>query len=124
LQNAEARLGQIEQRERFQRDQVTADVRDAASAVKAAFERSRVVSEELDITRRVEDAERLRFELGDSTLFVLNQREQATAESAIREANALADYFRAYAAYELAIAKALIPGSTPAFTSPASTPQP
>ncbi len=124
LQNAEARLGQIEQRERFQRDQVTADVRDAASAVKAAFERSRVVSEELEITRKVEDAERLRFELGDSTLFVLNQREQATAESAIREANALADYFRAYAAYELAIAKALIPGSTPAFTSPVNTPQP
>ena len=124
LQNAEARLGQIDQREKFQQDQVTADVRDAASAVKAAFDRSTVVSEELTITRRVEDAERLRFELGDSTLFVLNQREQATAESAIREVNALADYFRAYAAYELAIAKALIPGSRPAFTSPANTQQP
>ena len=124
MQNAEARLGQIEQREKFQRDQVTADVRDAASAVKAAFERSNVVSDELNVTRQVEDAERLRFELGDSTLFVLNQREQATAEAAIREANALADYFRAYAAYELAIAKALIPGATPAFTSPANKPTP
>lgn len=124
LQNAEARLSQIEQRENFQKDQVTADVRDAASAVRAAFERSRVVSEELSVTRQVEDAERLRFELGDSTLFVLNQREQATAEAAIREANALADYFRAYAAYELAIAKALIPGAKPAFTSPANTQQP
>lgn len=124
LRTADARLGQIEQRESFQKDQVTADVRDAASAVRAAFERSTVVSEELDVTRRVEDAERLRFELGDSTLFVLNQREQATAEAAIREANALADYFRAYAAYELAIAKALIPGSKPAFTSPANKQQP
>ena len=124
LRNAEARLGQIDQREIFQKDQVTADVRDAASAVRAAFERSVVVSEELAVTRRVEDAERLRFELGDSTLFVLNQREQATAEAAIREANALADYFRAYAAYELSIAKALIPGSKPAFTSPANTQQP
>lgn len=124
LQNAEARLGEVEQREKFQRDQVTADVRDAASAVKAAFERSNVVSQELSVTRQVEDAERLRFELGDSTLFVLNQREQATAEAAIREANALADYFRAYAAYELAIAKALVPGAKPAFTSPANTQQP
>ncbi|MBM3761465.1 MAG: TolC family protein [Acidobacteria bacterium] len=124
LQNAEARLGQVEQLEKFQRDQVTADVRDAASAVKAAFERSNVVSQELSVTRQVEDAERLRFELGDSTLFVLNQREQATAEAAIREANALADYFRAYAAYELAIAKALVPGAKPAFTSPANTQQP
>ena len=118
LRNAEARLGQIEQRETFQKDQVTAEVRDAASAVRAAFERSGVVSEELTVTRRVEDAERLRFELGDSTLFVLNQREQATAEAAIREANTLAEYFRAYATYELAIAKALIPGSKPAFGSP------
>ena len=124
LRNAEARLGQIDQREIFQKDQVTADVRDAASAVRAAFERSTVVSEELAVTRRVEDAERLRFELGDSTLFVLNQREQATAEAAIREANALADYFRAYAAYELSIAKALIPGSKPAFISPANTQRP
>ncbi len=124
LRNAEARLSQLQQREQFQRDQVTAEVRDAASAVKAAYERSRVTTEELMITRQVEDAERLRFELGDSTLFVLNQREQATAEAAVREANALADYFRAYAAYELSIAKALIPGSKPAFTSPASTQQP
>jgi outer membrane protein TolC len=117
LQAAEARLKQLEQRETFQKDQVSADVRDAASAVKAAFERARVLDEELQVTRQVEDAERLRYELGDSTLFVLNLREQATAEAAVREANALADYFRAYAAYELAIAKALIPNSRPAFTN-------
>ncbi len=116
LRSAEARLSQLAQREAFQKDQVAAEVRDSASAVKAAFERSGVATEELSITRQVEDAERLRFELGDSTLFVLNQREQATAEAAIKEANALADYFRAYAAYELAIAKAL--------TSPANTPRP
>ncbi len=116
LQDAEARLGRLAQLEQFQRDQVTADVRDAASAVRAAYERSQVLTSELDITRQVEAAERLRFELGDSTLFVLNLREQATAEAAIREANALADYFRAYAAYELSIAKALIPGSQPSFT--------
>ena len=51
-------------------------------------------------------------------------RAKDMAEAAIREANALADYFRAYAAYELSIAKALIPGSKPAFTSPANTQQP
>jgi outer membrane protein TolC len=119
LQNAEARLGQLAQREQFQRDQVTAEVRDAASAVRAAYERSQVLTSELEVTRQVEAAERLRFELGDSTLFVLNLREQATAEAAVREANALADYFRAYAAYELSIARALVPGTKPAFTEPA-----
>ncbi len=116
LQAAEARIRQYEEREVFQRDQATAEVKDAASAVKAAFQRAQVLLDELRVTRQVEEAERTRYELGDSTLFVLNQREQSTAETAIREANALADYFRAYAAYELAIAKGLTSGmgmSTP-----------
>ncbi len=113
VQAAEARMKQIDQRETFQRDQVTAEVRDAASAVRAAYERSRVLHEELRITRQVEEAERTRYELGDSTLFVLNQREQSTAEAAVREANALADYYRAFAAYELAIARGLNPVTAP-----------
>lgn len=113
MQAAEARLKQIDQRETFQRDQVTAEVRDAASAVRAAYERSRVLHEELRVTRQVEEAERTRYELGDSTLFVLNQREQSTAEAAVREANALADYYRAFAAYELAIARGLNPVTAP-----------
>ncbi len=104
LQAADARLQQLERREQFQREQITAEVRDAASAVRAALERSSLATEELAVTRQVEDAERLRFELGDSTLFFLNQREQSTAEAAVREANTLADYFRAIAVYELAIA--------------------
>ncbi|HEU0124276.1 MAG TPA: TolC family protein [Bryobacteraceae bacterium] len=111
LQAAEAKIRQYEQRETYQRDQATAEVKDAASAVKAAFQRAQVLHEELKITRQVEEAERTRYELGDSTLFVLNQREQSTAEAAIREANALADYFRAYAAYELAIARGLTAAS-------------
>lgn len=124
LQAAESRLKQLDQREAFQRDQVNADVRDAASAVRAAFERSQVLHEELKATRQVEEAERVRYELGDSTLFVLNLREQGTAEAALREATALADYFRAYAAYELAIAKALLPNARPAFSGPANSQTP
>lgn len=124
LQAAEARLKQVDQREIFQRDQIIAEVRDAASAVRASYERSAVLHEELKATRQVEEAERLRYELGDSTLFVLNQREQATAEAALREATALADYFRSYAAYELSIAKALIPNVRPAFSGAGNSPTP
>jgi outer membrane protein TolC len=113
LQAAAARLGQIEQRQIFQDDQVTAEIRDAASAVRAAYQRAAVLHDELRVTREVENAERLRYELGDSTLFVLNLREQSTAEAAVREANALADYYRAYAAYELAIARGLLPVTPP-----------
>jgi hypothetical protein len=55
----------------------------------------------------VENAERERYELGDSNLFTLNLREIATVDAQVREVNALADYYRAFALYELSIAQAL-----------------
>lgn len=107
LQSAEARLSQINQRERFQKDQVITEVRDAYSAVITAFKRAEVIRDEVQTTKRVEDGERTKFDLGDTNLFTLNLRELATAEAEIREVNAYADFYRAYALYELAIAQAL-----------------
>lgn len=107
LRAAEARERQFEQRSRFLRDQIRAEVQDAYSAMLAAQERARLLRLEVDATRNVEEAERVRFELGEGTLFVLNVREQQTADAALREAAALADAQRAYAIYELAIAAAL-----------------
>ena len=107
LQSAGARLTQIEQRERFQRDQVVTEVRDAYSAVITSQKRVEVIREEVATTKKVEDGERTRFDLGDTNLFTLNLRELATAEAEIRELNAYADYFRAQAIYELSIAQAL-----------------
>ncbi|MDX2154253.1 MAG: TolC family protein [Bryobacteraceae bacterium] len=107
VKSAEARLAQFDQRERFARDQVIVEVRDAASAVRRAAERTRVLRDEVNIARNLEELERSRFDLGDSTLFLVNLREQATFDTAVREVSAAADYFRAYALYELAIAEAL-----------------
>jgi outer membrane protein TolC len=107
LASAEARLQQLDQRERFQRDQVVTEVRDAYSAVITAQKRAEVIRNEVITTKRVEDGERTKFELGDTNLFTLNLRELATAEAAIREVNAYADYYRANALYELSIAQAL-----------------
>ena len=104
---AEARLSQIDQRVRFQKDQIGAEVRDAVSAVRAAYERTLVLANEVRVTKEVENAERERYELGDSNLFTLNLREIATVDAQVREVNALADYYRAFALYELAIAQAL-----------------
>jgi outer membrane protein TolC len=107
LYSADARIRQIEQRERFARDQIVAEVKDAYSAVVTAFQRANYIKNEVVTTRRVEDGERARFELGDTNLFTLNLRELATAEAAIREVNALADYYRAFALYDLSVAQAL-----------------
>ncbi len=111
--SAEARLNQIQQREQFTRDQITAEVQDAISAVQTAYRRARLIAEEVQVARTLEDAERTKFDLGDSTLFLVNLREQATFDASVREVAARADYFRAQALYELAIAEALAPTRGP-----------
>lgn len=102
-----ARIEQFDQRERFARDQVTAEVRDAYSALRAAYQRAQVLKQEVQVARELEDAERVRFQLGDGTLFLVNLREQATFDTVIREVSAVNEYFRALALYEFAIAEAL-----------------
>jgi outer membrane protein TolC len=113
--SAVAKIQQFDQRERFARDQVVAEVRDAFSALSAAYQRARLLREEIDVTRQLETAERVRFELGEGTLFLVNLREQATFDTALREVAAVNDYFRALALYEFAIAEAMarkVTGST------------
>jgi outer membrane protein, heavy metal efflux system len=107
LQAAEARREQFQQRLRFQKDQIVAEVRDALSAVENARDRVDAAKDELDRTRQVEEAEGLKYRLGDSTLFVLNLRERDTADAALRVAAAEADYLRSYAYYEFTVAQAL-----------------
>jgi len=104
---AEAKLNQLTQRERFLRDQIVAEVRDAVSAVQAAFDRARLLEQEITIARELEVAERERFQLGDGTLFLVNLREQVTADTVNRHIGALNDYFRARAQYEFSIAASL-----------------
>jgi outer membrane protein TolC len=104
---AEARKRILEQRLRFQKDQIVTEVRDALSAVENARERVAAVEQELEYTRRMEEAEGLKYSLGDSTLFVLNLRERDTADAALRVAGAQADYQRAVAYYEFTVAQAL-----------------
>ena len=98
----EAKARQIKIRLGFLRDQVTAEVRDAASAVAAARQRLQLLRDEVRVSRELEEAERTRFQLGEGTLFMLNLREQATLDAAVREALAQADYQRARATYEYA----------------------
>lgn len=103
----EAKLRQYDQRQKFTRDQIVAEVRDAASAVRAAYERVALLRDEVRLARELEDAERARFQLGEGTLFLVNLREQATADAANREVSAWQEYFRAWAQYDFAIASTL-----------------
>jgi outer membrane protein TolC len=104
---AEAKVNQFTQRERFTRDQIEAEVRDAASAVRAAHERALLAKEEVRVALDLADAERERFRLGDSTLFTVNLREQAAVDAELRDVGAVNDYLRAVTVYEQATARRL-----------------
>lgn len=91
----QAKLSGLAQELRWAEDQVRADVQDALSALRAARAVLEVVTEEVAVARELEALERDRFDLGDSTQFLVNLRELASADAALREARALADYQKA-----------------------------
>lgn len=59
-------------------------VQDAASEAEAAASRLQQAEDFYRQAKRLEEAERTRFRLGDSTLFLVNARERATLEAALK----------------------------------------
>lgn len=107
MYRAQAAVRQLEQRRRFAMDQVRAEIREAVVALAAAHERTLLLRDELETARNLEDAERTRFQLGEGNLFLVNLREVATADTAVRHVNALSEYYTAKALYEYAVAQLL-----------------
>ncbi len=104
VQSARAGLSRLEAQAQLARDRVSVDVRDALSALAAAGERITFTRQEVAVSMRLEQGERTRFELGDSTLLFVNLREQATAEARLREIDALTEHHKANAALRAALA--------------------
>lgn len=100
---AYASVAKAAAQEQLARDRIVADVRDARSEVETARQRVKIAREELALARQLEAFERRRFELGDSTLLIVNLREQAAAEAAMREIDALGDFQRALASLRSAM---------------------
>ncbi len=109
----QAKLSSIDQELRWTEDRVRADVQDALSALRAARAVLDVVTEEVVVARELEALERDRFTLGDSTQFLVNLRELATADAALREARALADYQKALVSVDSATGRLLERAPTP-----------
>lgn len=103
VRSAEATLSRIDAQQTFARDRVVADVRDAATQLRAALDRVEITRREVDVATQVEQAERERFRQGDSNIFLVNQREQATAEARVRQVDAITDWLRARAAFRAAM---------------------
>jgi len=92
---AEAELARIDAELRMARDVVALEIRDAHSALVAGHARVGLAREQLTAAHALEQAERSRFRLGDSTLLLVNLREQAATDAAVQELDALGEYHRA-----------------------------
>lgn len=103
IRSAEAAISKLDAQLRLARDRVAADVKDARSALVAARERITFARKEVEVALKLEQGERQRFELGDSTLLFVNLREQQSAEAKLREIDSLLDYHRAVASFRAAV---------------------
>lgn len=104
IEAAQALLERLHQDKRYARDRISADVRDAYSALLAAYDALLQTRRNVDLARQLETAELDRLKEGATDLLALQIREQSAFDAQVLEVEAQADYFRAYANYRAAIA--------------------
>ncbi len=97
MRAAEATLTRVNAQLRLASDRVSVDLRDAKSAMDAAGQRIEWARQEVEVSLKLENGERTRFDLGDSTQLFVNMREQTTVEARLREVDAVLDAQRARA---------------------------
>ncbi|MCE9501677.1 MAG: TolC family protein, partial [Leptospira sp.] len=81
---AKAQNAKLEEQEKFVRDRIAADVKNANSLLDATSKRIILVQKETESTKKLQIAEKFRYEVGESTLFLLNLRKQASLEAEIK----------------------------------------
>ena len=110
IMSAEANLERIAIETRLMGDRVTAEVKDALSALNAALQRVRIARQHRATALQMEEGERTRYELGDSTLMFVNQRELASGDAALLAAEALNSFFKSLADYRYALGELQLAG--------------
>ncbi len=100
---AEAMFMQYDLQLRYAKDKIQNEVRDAAAGSDAAARRLVLARQELLLARTLEVAERQRFDMGDSTMLVVNLREQASYDAAIREVETLVEHHKSLALYRAVV---------------------
>ena len=115
-----AELAQLAAQSLFLREQITAEVQNAFSALLRAYEVLQRTRKNVELARTMERAEVRKLQLGQSNILFVNLRELARADAQAQVVDALADYFRALGNYRavlgLGIPEHWIPDSLP--TSP------
>ena len=102
IQSAQAKLQKLDLELLNQRQTIVVEISDAFNAINTTYERFVAAEREVQLARQLESGERTRFNLGDSTLFLVNQRERATAEAENKLIEIRAEYEQAVAAFRAA----------------------
>ncbi len=102
IAQAQLKLQKLDLEERTLRQQIITEINDTASAINTAWQRYLATKRELEAAIVLERGENQRFLLGDSSLFLVNQRERATAEARNKLIDVQAEYEQARTALRLA----------------------
>ena len=102
LQAAQFKLQKLDLDQRQLLQTVLLGVDDAFSALSAAHQQVEAAKQEYELATQLEKDEQERFAFGDSTLFLLNQRERQAAETVWRLIDLEADYWQSYATLQAA----------------------
>lgn len=95
VEAARLRLSRLDVQQAHEVRSIVVDVQDAVNAVNNAVERQGMAEEALRLAQRLEKGERLRYDLGEGTLFMVNQRERATADARLRVVDIEAEHAQA-----------------------------
>jgi outer membrane protein len=98
---AQSKLQKLSFDEVAEKQRISAEVDDTVSAINTSVDRFIALGSEVELAAKVETGEKLRFKAGDSTLFLVNQRERTTAEAKVRMIDAHVDFLQALAAFEV-----------------------
>lgn len=103
IAQAEYKLRKLQFEDAEMRRLIVLEVDDSASAINTTVGRYNAALQELELARRLEEGEREKFRLGDSTIFLVNQRERAAAEAEVKLIDLEIEYQQAIAAFRAAI---------------------
>ncbi len=86
-------------------NRIAAEVKDVFSQLTATKKRLALSQEQQQAAQKLEEGERERFDLGDSTLLVVNLREIAHGDAQLQVVEATNNLFKAYTDYQAILAK-------------------
>lgn len=92
METAKLKLEKLDLEKKNLELEIETEVKDVISEINATFERYVNANKELELAKKLEEGEREKFKYGDSTLFLVNQRERTRAEAEMKVVDILAEY--------------------------------